>query len=103
MYKRQVYLRNGCFECPAYASPMRAANFSALPKAYVEVEEFDCLHDEGLAYAKALIRAGIDVQIEDIKGTFHGFDMFRNAKKSKEMMKIRSNALYKAFWPSISG
>lgn len=39
---------------PQYAAPMLAQSFSGLPPAYVEVEEFDCLHDEGMAYAHAL-------------------------------------------------
>ena len=34
----------------AYASPMEAQSFEKLPSAYVETAEFDCLHDEGIAY-----------------------------------------------------
>lgn len=94
----QLYLRNGDCEQNAYAAPMLAEDFTRLPPTYVEVEEFDCLHDEGLAYANALREAGCSVQIEDVKGTFHGFDVFQKAEKTKQMIKIRGEALYSAFW-----
>lgn len=80
-----------------YASPMEAKGFSGLPKAYIEAEEFDCLHDEGLAYGEALRKAGVEVQTEDVKGTFHGFDLFFRAKKTRKMMQLRCQALRKAF------
>lgn len=50
----ELYLRDGDYGMPQYAAPMLAQSFSGLPPAYVEVEEFDCLHDEGMAYAHAL-------------------------------------------------
>lgn len=80
-----------------YASPMEAKDFSGLPKAYIEAEEFDCLHDEGLAYGEALRKAGVEVQTEDVKGAFHGFDLFFRAKKTRKMMQLRCQALRKAF------
>ena len=49
---------------PPYAAPMLADSFAGLPPAYVEVEDFDCLHDEGIAYAQALSKAGVPVQLE---------------------------------------
>lgn len=99
----RLYLRNGVFGFPAYAAPMLAADFTGLPKAYVEVEEFDCLHDEGVAYGRALRRAGVDVHLEDVKGTFHGFDVFRQAAKTREMIALRGRVLYEAFWKPASG
>jgi acetyl esterase len=61
-------------ECPAYASPIHRENFTGLPPAYVETAEFDPLHDEGLAYAEQLIGAGVSVELNDTKGTVHGYD-----------------------------
>ena len=66
--------------------PMLARDFSGLPPAYVEVEEFDCLHDEGT-----------DVQLEDVKGTFHGFDFFTGKEIAKTMAEKRTQALRQAF------
>jgi acetyl esterase/lipase len=45
----QGYVPNEKAPLMAYASPMEAARFDALPTAYVETAEFDCLHDEGIA------------------------------------------------------
>jgi acetyl esterase/lipase len=49
-----LYLRDGDFGNIQYAKPLQAADFSRLPRMYIEVEEFDCLRDEGLEYAKKL-------------------------------------------------
>ncbi len=76
---------------------MLAADFSGLPPAYVEVEEFDCLHDEGIAYAKALEAGGAAAQLEDVKGTFHGFDFFTGKEISRTMAEKRIDALRRTF------
>lgn len=93
----ELYLREGDHGVPQYAAPLLACDFSNLPPAYVEVEEFDCLHDEGIAYAKALEKAGVEVQIEDVNGTFHGFDFFADKEIAKVMAEKRIQALRDAF------
>lgn len=93
----ELYLRDGYHGMPQYASPMLACDFSNLPPAYIEMEEFDCLHDEGAAYAGALEKAGVAVQLEDMAGTFHGFDFFEGKEISKAMLKKRTQALRDAF------
>ena len=93
----ELYLRNGDHGMPQYAAPMLAGNFAGLPPAYVEVEEFDCLHDEGIAYAQALSSAGVPVQLVDMKGTFHGFDSFWKADISRTAVKKRIEALRRGF------
>ena len=94
----ELYLRDGDHGIPQYAAPMLADDFSGLPPAYVEVEEFDCLHDEGIAYAKALETAGVTVQLEDVTGTFHGFDFFEGKGISRTMAEKRTQALRNAFY-----
>lgn len=73
----------------AYASPMEALSFNNLPKAYVETAEFDCLHDEGMAYAGALQSAGVEVVINETHGTMHGFDIVMDAPTTKEAFSKR--------------
>ena len=46
-----------------------------LPATYVETAEFDCLRDEGNAFATLLQRAGVATHLIETKGTMHGFDM----------------------------
>ena len=94
----ELYLRDGDHGMPQYAAPALASDFSNLPPAYVEVEEFDCLHDEGVAYACALEAAGGAVHLEDVKGTFHGFDFFAGKEISRAMVERRTQPLRNAFY-----
>ena len=45
------------------------------PPTFVEVCQFDCLHDEGLYYAQMLQNAGACVEISQNQGLFHGFEI----------------------------
>lgn len=92
-----LYLRDGDHGMEQYAAPLLACDFSDLPPAYVDAEEFDCLHDEGIAFAKTLEEAGVEVQVEDVKGTFHGFDFFDEKEIAKAMAEKRIKALRDAF------
>lgn len=80
-----------------YASPILNPNVSGLCDAYVEVEEYDCLHDEGVNYAEKLKEGGYEVQLNDMKGTFHGFDQSQGKILAKQIFKTRADALRKAF------
>ena len=73
----------------AYRSPVEAESHADLPPAYVEVAEFDCLHDDGVLYAKLLRGNGIPVEFHESKGTMHGFDTVFNAPTSQAMLKKR--------------
>lgn len=48
-----LHLRDGDHGTPQYAAPMLTSDFSGFPPTYLEVDEFDCLHDEGVTYTKA--------------------------------------------------
>ena len=73
----------------AYRSPVEAESFAGMPPAYVEVAEFDCLHDDGVLYAGLLRDAGIDAELHESSGTMHGFDTVFNAPTSQRMIAGR--------------
>lgn len=55
------------------ASPLRQASLAGVAPAFVELAEYDVLHDEGLAYARRLQEAGVPVQVVEQAGMLHGF------------------------------
>ena len=82
---------------PAYASPI-SGDLAGLPPAYVETPEFDPLHDQGTAYARALADKGVVVELNEIKGGLHGFDLLApNSRISNETMSMRIRFLRHVF------
>ena len=73
MWKK--YLENcSADSIPPYAAAADRKDLHGLAPAYVELTEFDPLHDEGLEYAKRLENDGVTVEIHETKGTVHGYD-----------------------------
>lgn len=72
-----------------YNSPIEAQNFKSFPPAYIETAEFDCLYDDGILYAKRLKEEGIFVELNETKGTMHGYDIVLNASTTKDSIKKR--------------
>jgi acetyl esterase/lipase len=82
---------------PPYASPIYG-ELSGLAPAYVETPEFDPLHDQGVAYAQALAANGIDVELNEVEGGVHGFDLLAaNSSVSKQVMQRRLQFLRRVF------
>jgi acetyl esterase/lipase len=66
-----------------YAAPARMADLRGLPPTYVTVNQIDPLLDEGLAYARRLIDAGVPTELHLWPGAYHGFDMVEAAAISQ--------------------
>jgi len=82
---------------PKYASPMATDSFSDLPPAYIEPSEFCPACDEGILYAEKLKTAGVDVELNVTKGTFHCFDIVPESEITKEAFRRRTQALKQTF------
>ena len=70
----KIYLKGQDPSQTQYASPLEAASLEGFPKTYIEVAEFDCLHDEGAAFAEKLRSEGVSVELHEVKGACHGFE-----------------------------
>lgn len=80
-----------------YASPLHG-NLANLAPAYVETGEFDPLCDEGATYAQTLSLNGVAVELNETKGSIHGFDaLVPNAKLSQDAIARRVQFLRKIF------
>ena len=80
-----------------YYSPVEAESFKGLPPAYIETAEFDCLHDDGILYAEKLREAGVEVTLNETKGTMHGFDIMQKAETTKTALAARIAFMKKVF------
>ena len=63
-----------------YISPLLQIEKFSIDNLYIELTEFDCLHDEGYNLYEALKGKISNLVLNDTKGTFHGYDAKRSAK-----------------------
>lgn len=70
---RDHYLNHAGEAADWRASPLRAVSVEGLPPAYVLTASHDPLRDEGEAYARRLLEAGIPVTSWRAQGLIHGF------------------------------
>jgi acetyl esterase len=67
------YLPEGTDTSDIRISPLRALNLKGLPTAIIHTAEYDPLRDEGNAYARKLLAAGVAVEHTCHDGMIHNF------------------------------
>ncbi|MCD2114900.1 alpha/beta hydrolase [Rhodococcus rhodochrous] len=68
---------------PQYAAPARVPDLTRLPRTYISVAELDPLRDDGIDYARALLVAGVPVELHLFPGTYHGSSAVQGAEVSR--------------------
>jgi len=83
---------------PDVAVPARHDDLTGLPAAWIGVGTLDLFHDEDLAYAERLRRAGVPCHVEVVPGAFHTFDLLvPNAEVSQSFFTSQCESLRQAF------
>jgi len=85
----EAYLGEQQPEHIEYASPMEAESLVSFPKTYMEVAEFDCLHDEGVGFYECLKECGTEIELHEIKGACHGFENVFDSRITRQCMARR--------------
>lgn len=83
---------------PPQAVPARRKDLAGLPPTFIGVGLIDLFVDEDIAYARALIDAGVETELLVVPGAFHGFDGVGSALKVvRNFNTAKLNALRRAF------
>ncbi|KAA9375445.1 alpha/beta hydrolase [Microbispora cellulosiformans] len=77
------------------ASPLRATleDLAGLPPAFVVVDECDVLRDEGEAYARKLVQAGVPTTGVRYNGTLHDFMMLNPLRDTRAARAATAQAV----------
>ena len=90
-----MYLKDVTEEARQIAVPIRNPLPQTLPPTYIETAEFDCLHDEGITYAKHIEGVAECVEINETRGTFHGYDILSKHPITRDSVKKRIDFMKK--------
>ncbi|HUD90703.1 alpha/beta hydrolase [Sphingobium sp.] len=86
--------RIGGPDVPASAAPARQENFAGLAPAYIEVGDLDIFRDEDIAYALALSRAGVPIELHVHSSVPHAFELLApDADVTKRAMVDRQRVI----------
>lgn len=94
----KYYLSDEREKCNPYVCPLCAKDLSDLPKTYLEVAQFDCLRDEGLAYADKLAAFDVLVTLYETEGTVHGFEFVSKSESTQAAVENRAKVMKSFFY-----
>ncbi|KKK23678.1 putative lipase [Aspergillus rambellii] len=100
LWYRNHYLPSEADQSHPEASPLfYKGDWSALPRALVMVGELDVLRAEGEQYAEKLRQAGVEVDLQVMKGMPHPFlAMDAVLKEGKRSITLMCDLLAEVFW-----
>ncbi len=97
----KAYLGDQEPEQISYASPIEAESLEHFPNVYMEVAEFDCLRDEGIAFTERLRSEGVFTEFHEVKGACHGYETALESRIVEESIQRRIRWIQSLFWSII--
>ena len=76
---------------------MVTESLKCFPHTYIEVAEYDCLHDEGVAFAKILQTEEIPTELYEVTVACHGFETALKSTIVRDAMNRRIKWLQMVF------
>lgn len=92
----------GGISVPPGSVPARIGSFAGLPPTFIGVGAIDLFAEEDVAYAQALIAAGVPTQLLVIPGAYHGFDFIAPASRAARTFTASWKAALGAAFQSAS-
>jgi len=84
-------------EVSPLAAPARAEDLTGQPPAWIGVGTHDLFHAEDVEHARRLRAAGVEVELLEVPGAYHGFDAVQGAAAvSREFRDAQVAALRRA-------
>ncbi|WP_439855984.1 alpha/beta hydrolase [Pseudomonas yamanorum] len=85
-----IYLSSSNAEDKKSLSPLLCADLKGLPPTFIVTAELDVLRDDGVFYAAALNKSGVQVEHLELPGTIHGFIEMLGALPGAERALMRA-------------
>jgi len=89
----KVYYPNGTGDLEHYAYPLSHPDPVGIGPVYIETAEFDCLHDDGIVFYELLQASGVVCELNETKGTVHGYDVVQSSDIVKASIRQRIDFL----------
>ena len=84
-----MYLKGIDEDQTKYASISQVEDLSYFPNTYIEVAEFDCLHDEGVEFGKKLGAQHVVEEVHEVSKSCHGYESAFKSSIVKRCMDRR--------------
>ncbi|MDB5737361.1 MAG: Esterase/lipase/thioesterase [Sphingomonas bacterium] len=76
-----------------YAAAARATDMAGLPRTFLSLGALDVLAEEGMDFARRLLRADVPLELHVFPGAFHGFDVASDARIGAAAKQASRDAL----------
>ncbi|MFM2153405.1 MAG: Carboxylesterase NlhH [Pseudomonadota bacterium] len=97
----RTYVPDAARRVEPRCSPLRTPSLVGAPPAYVLLAGCDPLRDEGRAYAERLGKAGVDLMVDEVPGTIHGFFSMQGLREGRGALERMARWL-ELRWPAAT-